>query len=194
MGDVTRDEDWYGRTLGSEVRHEERTFYDTDWTEVLAEGAVFESCVFSGVRFNASRHEGAAYTNCVFRRCSFFDARFTGCKAVGSRFDDCTYGLLTVSGGDWSYTSWPGARLGKAVFEDVRLREADLTGARLDGAALTRCDLAGALLRGASLTGADLRGSTLPDLDPRTLAATRGARIDLAQAAALAAGLGFDVG
>lgn len=188
---IVRGGDWYGRDLSGQkfARH---TFYDTDWTEVVNEGGVFDECTFSGVRFNASRHTSAAFTNCTFKRCTFFDARFDQCKAVGSLFQQSTFSLLSVTGGDWSYVGLPGADLRKTVFEGVRMREADLTAARLEGATVVRVDLSGAMLHSAKLAGADLRGSDLSSLDPLTVD-IGGAKIDLEQAAVIAAALGFDV-
>lgn len=188
---VIRDEDWYGRDLSGQrlTRH---TFYDTDWTEVVNDGGIFDECTFSGVRFNASRHTNAAFTNCTFKRCSFFDTRFEQCKAVGSLFQQCTFSLISVTGGDWSYVGLPGADLRKAVFDGVRMREADLTAARLEGASVIGVDLSGALLHGSKLIGADLRGSDLSALDPLTVELA-GAKIDLEQAAVIATALGFDV-
>lgn len=188
---VIRGEDWYGRDLSGQ-RFARHTFYDTDWTEVVNDGGVFDECTFSGVRFNASRHTGAAFINCTFKRCTFFDARFEQCKAVGSLFQQCTFSIFSVMGGDWSFVGLPGADLRKAVFEGVRMREADLTAARLEGATVTGVDLSGAMLHSAKLAGADLRGSELSSLDPLTVE-IRGAKIDLEQAAVIAAALGFDV-
>ncbi|MFD3437269.1 pentapeptide repeat-containing protein [Streptomyces sp. NPDC058685] len=188
---VVRDEDWYGRDLSGE-RRTGHTFYDTDWTEVENDGGIFDECTFSGVKFNASRHTNAAFTNCTFKRCSFFDTRFEQCKAVGSVFQQCTFNILQVRGGDWSFVALPGADLRSALFEGVRMREADLAGARLEGATVTGVDLSGSLLHGAKLSGADLRGSDLSALDPLTVEVA-GAKIDLEQAAVVAAALGFDV-
>ncbi|WP_406304422.1 pentapeptide repeat-containing protein [Streptomyces sp. NBC_00885] len=188
---VIRDEDWYGRDLSGQ-RFTRHTFYDTDWTEVVDDGGIFDECTFFGVRFNASRHTHAAFTNCTFKRCSFFDTRFEQCKAVGSVFQQCTFSLISVTGGDWSYVALPGADLRKAVFDGVRMREADLTAARLEGASVVGVDLSGALLHGSKLIGADLRGSDLSALDPLTVELA-GAKIDLEQAAVIATALGFDV-
>ncbi|MQS38808.1 pentapeptide repeat-containing protein [Streptomyces katsurahamanus] len=188
---VVRGEDWYGRDLSGR-RFTRYTFYDSDWTEVVNDGAVFDECTFSGVKFNASRHVNAAFTNCVFKRCGFFDTRFEQCKAVGSLFQQCAFGLLRVTGGDWSFVGLPGADLRGADFDGVRMRECDLTGARLEKATVTGVDLSGAMLHSAKLAGADLRGSDLSALDPRTVELA-GAKIDLEQAAVIATALGLDV-
>ncbi|MFF8958808.1 pentapeptide repeat-containing protein [Streptomyces sp. NPDC014894] len=188
---IVRGEDWYGRDL-SGLRFARHTFYDTDWTEVVNDGGVFDECTFSGVKFNASRHTNAAFTNCVFKGCGFFDTSFEQCKAVGSLFQQCTFGLLRVTGGDWSFTGLPGADLRRASFDGLRMRECDLTAARLEGATLTGVDLSGAMLHSAKLAGADLRGSDLSSLDPLTVR-VEGARIDLSQAAVVATALGFQV-
>ncbi|WP_424638995.1 pentapeptide repeat-containing protein [Embleya sp. AB8] len=192
-GLVIRDEDWYGKELTDTAKYTRYSFLDTDWTEVVNEGAVFDECTFAGVRFNASRHTGAAFTNCTFKRCTFFDTRFTDCKLVGSLFQQCTYTLFEVSGGDWSFVGLPGADLRQVTFDGTRMREVDLTAARLEQATVTGCDLSGAMLHGAKLIGADLRGSELSSLDPLTVE-FKGATITLEQAATIATTMGWNVG
>ncbi|WP_329020388.1 pentapeptide repeat-containing protein [Streptomyces sp. NBC_00690] len=188
---VVGDEDWYGRDL-SDQRYTRHTFYDTDWTEVVNEGGIFDECTFSGVRFNASRHSSAAFTNCTFRRCTFFDTVFEQCKFVGSQFHNCTFNILRVTGGDWSFVALPKADLRGAAFDGVRMRESDLTGARLEGASLVVTDLSGTTFLGANLSGADLRGSDLSSLNPLAVQVS-GAKIDLEQAAVIAGALGLEV-
>ena len=107
-------------------------FVDSDLTEVENRGGVFEECTFRGVRFNASTHTDAAFVNCTFVRCSLFDTTFTGCKLVGSFFDDCTYNLLKVSGGDWSFTGLPGADLRGSDLSTLDPRTVTLKDARID--------------------------------------------------------------
>ena len=150
---MTSEEDWYGRDL-AQVSYARHTFLDTDWTEVTNQGSVFDECVFSGVRFNASRHSESAFLNCVFHRCVLFDTRFEGCKLVGSHFQGSTFTLLQVTGGDWSFARLSGADLRKSSFDGVRMREVDLAEARLEESALTGCDLSAAGLRDAPTCGA----------------------------------------
>ena len=84
-------------------------------------------------------------------------------------FDDCTFDITKVEGGNWSFVGLPGADLHSATFTGVRLREADLTGVRAAGGTLRDCDLAGAWLHLADLSGCDLRGSDLAGIDPATV-------------------------
>ena len=130
--------------------------------------------------------------NCTFTRSNFFDASFIGCKLTGTVFDRCKFGILRVSGGEWSFVSMPGADLRNAAFEDVRIREADLTGARFDGSSVRRVDLSGAWLHHAQMTGCDLRGSDISALDPRNVD-LNGAIVDVDQAVVVATALGIDV-
>ena len=125
-----RSADWDSLDISGEI-HRRVLFQDVDLTELSDHGSSFEECQFRNVRFNVSVHEDARFLNCVFSRCSFFDATFTGCKLTGCVFDGCTYGLLKVSGGDWSYVALPGADLRGSTFHGTRLREADLSAARL---------------------------------------------------------------
>nr|BFE87695.1 hypothetical protein GCM10020093_102960 [Planobispora longispora] len=107
-------------------------------------------------------------------------------------FDDCTFDLLKVDGGDWSFVGLPGAVLRGASFTGARMREADLTGARCEGATLREVDLSGAWLHRADLSRCDLRGSDLSSLDPLTTA-IKDAVIDLRQAVTIATALGLQV-
>jgi uncharacterized protein YjbI with pentapeptide repeats len=107
-------------------------------------------------------------------------------------FDRCTFGLLKVTGGDWSFAGLPGADLSKSQIVGVRMRECDLTGARCAGAVLRHVDLSGALLHHADLTRVDLRGSELSTMDPLTVS-LRGAVVDPDQTVVLAEALGMEV-
>jgi uncharacterized protein YjbI with pentapeptide repeats len=186
-----RHADWACDDISGQ-EHARVAFHDVDLTEVVGQGASFTECVFSNCRFNASAHTDAAFVNCTFTNCSFFDATFTGCKLVGSMFDRCSFGLLKVTGGDWSFAGLPGADLSKSEIIGVRMRECDLTGAKLAGATLRDVDLSGALLHRTDLTRADLRGSDLSTLDPLA-ASLRDAVVDPDQAVALVQALGMKV-
>lgn len=186
-----RHEDWGGEQLLQRT-YTRVAFVEVDLSEVVTEGALFEECVFQGVRFNVSEHRASAFVNCVFTRCSFFDAAFSGCKLVGSRFEDCAFDLLKVEGGDWSFAVLRGARLGSASFTDVRMREADLQGVKAVGGTLRGVDLSAADLSRADLAGCDLRGSDLSAVDPRAVG-LRDAVITAQQAVVLVGALGLDV-
>jgi fluoroquinolone resistance protein len=186
-----RAEDWPGHDLDGET-YQQVEFVDVDMMELTSNRAVFTECTFRGVRLNVSAHTSTAFLNCTFARCTFFNATFTGCKLTGSMFDRCSYGPLTVAGGDWSFVGLPGADLSSASFTDVRMREADLTGAQCQGATLRRVDLSGAWLHRADLSGADLRGSDLTGLDPLTTG-LRGAIIDPYQSVVIVTSLGLEV-
>ncbi len=80
-------------------------------SEVENVGSVFDRCTFRRTRFNASTHKDAAFLNCTFVACSLFDTRFDDRKLVGSMFDGCSFEVMQVSGGDWSFVGLPGADL-----------------------------------------------------------------------------------
>ncbi len=186
-----RHEDW----AGNEIRQETYTrvaFVEVDMTEVITEGAVFQECTFRGVKLNVSEHTSSAFLNCGFSRCSFFDASFTGCKLVGSVFKECSFDLMKVHGGDWSFVGLPGADLGSATFDDVRMREADLSGVRAVNGTLTGLDLSGSSFSKANFTTCDLRGSDLSSLDPGA-ATLKNAIITYEQAVVLIQAQGLDV-
>ncbi len=182
---------WENRDISGE-QHVRVEFVDIDLTEAKNNGAVFTECTFRRCKFNVSGHRDAAFVNCTFKSCSFFDTKFFDCKMVGSMFDRCTFDLMQVEGGNWSHVGLPGAKLSKATFNRVRLREADLTGVRADGGSIRDCDMSGAWLHGANLTDCDLRGSDLGALEPdRT--ELRGAIITVDQAITIVTALGLDV-
>lgn len=188
---VVRTEEW-DAGVGRETRHERVAFVDLDLCEETLQAIEFQECTFRDVRFNCSVQDSNAFVNCTFTNCSFFEATFTQCKLVGSRFDRCTFDIMTVEGGDWSFTGLVGAALGTATFTGVRMREADLTRARCQGATFRDVDLSGAALHGADLTRSDLRGSDLSALDP-AVTEIRHAVITADQAVAIAMALGLDV-
>lgn len=183
--------DWYGRDLSGQS-HARVLFVDLDLTEAENRGGVFEECTFRRGRFNASAHSGAAFVNCTFTGCSFYDASFTDCKLVGSMFDRCTYEIMRVEGGNWSFVGMPGADLRSASIRGAQMREADLTGARCRGATIRDVDLSGAWLHSADLVGCDLRGSDLSSLEPLHVE-LRGAIITIDQTIVVAQALGFEV-
>ena len=187
-----RGDEWLGGGLSGQ-RHDAVRFVEVDLTGLDSRGVLFTDCTFQGVRFNATTHADGAFLNCTFINCTFWDTSFTGCKLVGSHFDRCRFGPLTVQGGDWSLVGLRGADLGQADIRDTRMREADLTGARLDGAVVRSVDLAGAWLHRASFVGTDLRGSDISALDPRSVEITD-ALIDVEQSLVIATALGLRIG
>lgn len=183
--------DWYGRRIERE-RHANTLFADLDLTEAQSEGAVFDACTFRRARFNASSHQASAFVNCTFLSCKFFDSRFTQCKFVGSMFDGCEFDQMQVSGGDWSFVGLPGAVLDRAFFKDVRLREADLTGASCKAGSLRDVDLSGSWLHGVDFSACDLRGSDLSAIEPENVR-LKEAIITIDQTIVIAEALGLDV-
>jgi uncharacterized protein YjbI with pentapeptide repeats len=189
---TVRPEDWDGAPLTGR-RFDAVLFAGVDLAEQDERGAVFSDCTFRSVRFNVSTHVDAAFLNCTFVDCSFFDVTFTNCKFVGSMFDRCRFGPTTIEGGDWSLVGLPGADLREVAFRKLAMREADLTGARLDGTIVRDVDLAGAWLHRLSCEGTDLRGSDLTALDPLNVDLA-GALIDPEQALVIATALGLRIG
>lgn len=183
--------DWYARELSGET-HDRVLFTDLDLTEAKLQGMTFNECVFRRAQFNCSVHRDGAFVNCTFTNCSFFETSFTECKLLGSTFDRCTFDLMRVTGGNWSHAGLAGADFRKVSMEGVRLREADLTGARCQGAVLRECDLTSAWLTGAVLTECDLRGSELAGIEPESVS-LRGAIITVEQAVVIVEALGLEV-
>jgi len=123
------NEDWYAKTVVGDT-FTRVLFTDLELTEATLQGVVFTECTFRRAQFNCSTHRDTAFVNCTFANCSFFETTFTDCKLMGSTFDRSTFDLMRASGGNWSHVGLARADLRKASFDAVRLREADLTGAR----------------------------------------------------------------
>ncbi len=186
---TTRDWD---AGAGALPRHEKAEFAGLDLCETDLQGVEFSECTFRDARFNCSQQTDVAYLNCTFVNCTFFDATFTRCKMVGSHFERCTFDIMTVDGGDWSFTHLARADLGSATLTGVRMREADLTGARCQGGTLRDTDLSGAVLTAVDFTGCDLRGTDLSALEPGA-ATLHDAIITVPQAVTVAMALGLQV-
>lgn len=184
-----RGEDRYGDDL-SGAAYEGCELVDVDLTEVRGNGASFVECRLVNVVLSCAILDGALFERCTFVRTTLFDASLTDCKLVGSTFTDCRFDQLKVDGGDWSFVSLVRADLRQARLADLRMREADLSGARLGS--VLRCDLAGATWRGADLSAADLRGSELSALAPADVTLA-GAVIDGMRAVTLAQNMGLDI-
>ena len=180
-GATFRGEDWYAEDLGA-ARHVESTFIDVDLSEARSAGAVFERCVFTGVRFNSSVHRASACVTCDFEGSNLFDATFDGCKLTGSVFTRCTMRPMKVRGGQWRGVSLRGTDLSKLDLTDLDLREADLSLCNLTSSVLRGAQLSGASVRETNLSATDLRGATLDGVD---LAAARLRRTQLDLAGAL---------
>ena len=189
--DIVTTRDW-DAGAGALPRHDAVEFSGLDLCETDLQGVEFSGCTFRDARFNCSQQTDVAYLYCTFVNCSFFDATFTRCKMVGSHFERCTFDIMTVDGGDWSFTGLARADLGSATLTGVRMREADLTGARCQNGTLRDADLSGATLTGADFTGCDLRGSDLSAFEPAAVE-LRNAVITVPQAITLAMALGLQI-
>lgn len=182
---------WYGEDLSGR-NYSKTLFVDLDLTEATSNGVAFKDCTFRRARFNASRHQHGAFVNCTFTSCNFYDTSFDGCKFVGSMFDGCRFEITTVEGGNWSFVGLPGADLRNAVFKDVLMREADLTGARCDGSSMTKVDFSGAWLHRANFSRCDLRGSDISSIEPGNVD-LKGAIVTIEQTVMIAEALGLIV-
>lgn len=56
---------------------------------------------------------------------------------TGSDFEEANLDGLTIKGGDWSYTNFRFANLGKQKLKDIRLVEADLYECNLEKSRFT---------------------------------------------------------
>ncbi|HEX8095200.1 pentapeptide repeat-containing protein [Jatrophihabitans sp.] len=197
-GPEIADEDFVGTDLrGLSLRrlHFSRCRFDeASLDELSTEACSFTDCGFDRAELNASAHLRTAFVACSFDRTRFTGASLTECKLAGSVFTNTTLRSVTIAGGgDWSAVSLGGADLRELNFADVKLVDANVTGARLD-----RCVFSGANLRGlrwgqASLRDADLRGAVIDGLDPRVVDLT-GTRVEVEQALAFAQYLGLRIG
>lgn len=157
------------------------TFMNTSLEEIETNGCRFIECDFRGAALNGSFHTETAFENCSFGGANLFVSKFTDCKMTGSDFSGAQLDGITLAGGDWSYTNFRHARLGKQDLRGIRFYEADLSDVDLGKADLRDCDLTRVTLSRAKLTGADLRGANLEGIDLESLD-IKGTRMDREQA------------
>lgn len=110
------------------------------------------------------------FIDCRFAGCNFFDTVITGCRMTGSTFDRCAFSGTEIAGGDWSAVQILGAdRTTAADFRNLRMSNANLSGAGCHASVFTNIESSNANLANADFTRADLRGSTLTAVDPRSV-------------------------
>ncbi|WP_236636012.1 pentapeptide repeat-containing protein [Exiguobacterium sp. SH5S13] len=114
---------------------------------------------------------------------------FDQCKTTGSSFESCTFGGVTVRGGDWSFVNLRHAPLRKMDWSDVRLVEADLYGADLKESRWTNAALTRAVLQHADCTAADFIGADMDGVD-FTDVTLKKTKLDVMQAVQVARSLG----
>ena len=171
----------------------------TDLSRLDLQGCVFDRCragqasflnaglaeaQFLACDLNNSRWAGAALSLAAFRDCKLTGAVLTDVRAFDLTLQRC----LLVS------AQLPGVTFRRQTLDGVDFQGADLAETDFREAVLTECNLKDANLARARFEGADLRGAEIGPVAVADLPRFKGARISRAQAAVIAAGLGFKVG
>lgn len=152
----------------------------TSWTRARFADTLFDDCDLANARL-----ERSAAHRVVLER-----SRLTGLDASGSDLLDVDARHATAD-----RSSWRGASVERARFEDCGLASSDWTGARLRDVSFIRCDLTGADFTAATMERVSFEACVLAGLNG--VDGLRGARVDSANlvdlAAMLAGALGIEI-
>ena len=87
-----------------------------DLTEATDDGAVFTDCTFRDCRFNLVAAHRRRLPELHVHRLLVLPGRVHRLQVRRQPFERCTFDLLAVGGGDWSFVVLPGADLPRATF------------------------------------------------------------------------------
>ena len=138
-------------------RFVECSFAAADFSELgRCVRCTFDRCDFTMARWNGVEIKDSAFLGCNFKFANFFATVFDHCKMTGSSFAEAESELMTIDGGDWSYTE-----LWEIRFDRKQLRGIDFTGADLTGARFSNVGWRTVLFGRRSLTGSAFVGRIL---------------------------------
>jgi uncharacterized protein YjbI with pentapeptide repeats len=154
-----------------ELKHEQAVegvvYDDVDLAGGLAEGVVFDRCVFRRAGFASAHLPGVRLIDCAVETCDLSNVRAEKATIQRVRLSGCRATGLAVHGGlltDVAFvdckvdlTNWRFARFDVVTFQGCNLTGADFTEADLRGASFTECDLSGAQFHKAAMAGARFR-------------------------------------
>jgi hypothetical protein len=165
-------------------------FRDVDFSEMdKIEDCIFENCNFSSASLNGLDIVNSSFLNCNFRFTNLFATTFQMCKTTGSLFFEADCSVMTIIGGDWSYTQLQHVEFDKKTIEDVSFRGADLTGAAFTRCVIKACDFSEAITREVRIIDSDLRESRTEYMDILSLK-LKNTKLDLAQCIQIAEATG----
>lgn len=176
------------------------TIIDADLRHAKATGTRWTSCrarkaMLCGIDLTDAHLQGGDWNNSDWTASKIAGARFVGLKltgatfvnsrSLGAVFEDCLMRSCDLRG-----LSFRKAKLGRCDMSHANVCEVDFRGASLDEGS----SLAGAKMDGARFDQADLRSTDISGIGADRVSTLRGARISIAQAAAIIAGSGVKVG
>ena len=165
-------------------------FGDADFSGLSEIGdCIFNGCDFSSVSLNGLEIAHCSFLNCNFRFANLFAVVFRECKMTGSLFFEADCSVMTIAGGDWSYTQLQHVEFDRKEMEDISFRGADLTGAVFSRSTVRGCDFSEAVVREMRITDCDLRGSDTSYMDI-TAVHFKNTKLDLTQCIQMAEAMG----
>lgn len=171
-------------------RFVECSFAAADFSELgRCVRCTFDRCDFTMARWNGVEIKDSAFLGCNFKFANFFATVFDHCKMTGSSFAEAESELMTIDGGDWSYTELREIRFDRKQLRGIDFTGADLTGARFFKCRVENCTFREAVTDRLSFCQSDIRDSTFEEVDLLSLDLS-GAVVDLGQCVALAEAAG----
>jgi len=153
--------------------------------KTLLRGADFGDAKFKAGDWNNSEWQEAQLSGARFDGTKLTGADFRGAKAIGTEFADCPMQSAMLSG-----LSFSRSQLGRCDMTSADLRKCDFRYASFaEGSSI-----ASSLIDQAKFEGCDLREASLSGHGIASLKILAGARISLAQAAAIVSSAGVKVG
>lgn len=165
-------------------------FTNADFSDV----ETLYSCKFMECNLSSALLNGVTLKYCAFIRCrihnaNFFATTFEECKLTGSSLLHNDVSVLTIAGGDWSYTDMRGLEFDKKEFKDISFEGADLSDARFTKCRIEGCGFSQAVVNGTSFYQSDIRGSSLNEVDVLSID-MKGTIVDLQQCVVIAEAVG----
>lgn len=179
-------------------------FEGIELADAKANGATFETVVFSGCTFEHVDFSRSTFSDVLFADCRFLQCRmgrcwlsqcdFRSCSAPGMPFDEGRLSNVSADCCQMRYASFAAAAIDRFRASETVLAESSWHRARIKRLELDGCDLAHADFFGAPLAGVDLSRAVIDGLVVSdTFRELRGCIVSPAQAVDLARLLGVVV-
>lgn len=165
-------------------------FSNADLSDVsVIYGCTFDKCNFLSTELNGVDIRSSVFSNCKFKYVNLFTTKFDECKMTGSSFIECDFSLLSIIGGDWSYTELRYLDFDKKDLNGVNFTGADLTGTNMTRCKIKECNFQEIVADKMSFRDSDIRTSTIDHMDILSVN-LKNTKVDIPQCIAIAEAIG----
>ncbi len=134
-------------TFDAQKEYADQTFKRVSYAGKQVSNRCFDQCVFESCTFTETAVNGCRFRDCTFKEC---DLRLANVR--GSAFINSPFVYSTVTGINWTTTSWPKGGL----FNPVRFTDCDISYSVFTGLDLSRIQIVRCVAKGADFAEADL--------------------------------------